>query len=124
MNVPVCLRARACVHTRVRVPPFFHERHHHRVNINYLHEVRCIPWYHTYRHRYEVNIKYVQELEANGLEFVGRDTSGERMEVFELDDHPYFLGCQFHPEFKSRPTKPSPLFFGLLQAACAAQHSG
>ena len=53
------------------------------------------------------------------MEFVGRDVSGERMEVFELRGHPFFLGCQFHPEFKSRPTKPSPLFFGLLQAAAA-----
>ena len=53
------------------------------------------------------------------MEFVGRDGSGERMEVFELRGHTFFLGCQFHPEFKSRPTKPSPLFFGLLQAAAA-----
>ena len=43
--------------------------------------------------------------------------TGERMEVFELDGHPYYVGCQFHPEFKSRPTKPSPLFVGLLHAA-------
>ena len=54
------------------------------------------------------------------MEFVGRDVSGERMEVFELHGHPYFVGCQFHPEFKSRPTKPSPLFYGLLEAATAA----
>lgn len=52
-----------------------------------------------------------------GLEFVGRDTTGERMEVFEATGHPYFVGAQFHPEFKSRPTKPSPLFVGLLCAA-------
>mmetsp|Transcript_24339 Transcript_24339/g.53153 ORF Transcript_24339/g.53153 Transcript_24339/m.53153 type:complete len:702 (-) Transcript_24339:362-2467(-) len=70
-----------------------------------------------HRHRYEVNIDYVKELEAAGMEFVGRDTTGERMEVFELRDHPYYVGCQFHPEFKSRPTKASPLFFGLLEAA-------
>jgi len=70
-----------------------------------------------HRHRYEVNIKYVKQLEASGMQFVGRDTTGERMEVFELDGHPYYLGCQFHPEFKSRPNKPSPLFLGLLHAA-------
>jgi len=72
-----------------------------------------------HRHRYEVNYDYVKQLEEAGMEFVGRDVSGERMEVFELRGHPFFLGCQFHPEFKSRPTKPSPLFFGLLQAAAA-----
>jgi CTP synthase len=70
-----------------------------------------------HRHRYEVNIEYVKQLEEKGMQFVGRDTVGERMEVFELDDHPYFVGCQFHPEFKSRPNKPSPLFVGLLHAA-------
>ena len=46
------------------------------------------------------------------------------MEVFELRDHPYFLGCQFHPEFKSRPTKPSPLFVGLLHAASGLPSPG
>ena len=56
-------------------------------------------------------------MEAKGLEFVGRDTTGERMEVLELKDHPYFLACQYHPEFKSRPLKPSPLFYGLVCAS-------
>jgi CTP synthase len=73
-----------------------------------------------HRHRYEVNPAYVQQLEAAGLDFVGRDTTGERMEVFELQGHPFFVGCQFHPEFKSRPMKPSPLFLGLLRAASKA----
>jgi len=72
-----------------------------------------------HRHRYEVNFDYVKELEDKGMEFVGRDVSGERMEVFELHGHPYFVGCQFHPEFKSKPMKPSPLFYGLLEAAAA-----
>mmetsp|Transcript_6422 Transcript_6422/g.10860 ORF Transcript_6422/g.10860 Transcript_6422/m.10860 type:complete len:683 (-) Transcript_6422:335-2383(-) len=72
-----------------------------------------------HRHRYEVNTKYLSELEEKGMKFVGKDTAGERMEVFELDEHPFYVGCQFHPEFKSRPTKPSPLFFGLLEAAVA-----
>uniref|UniRef100_A0A7S2H0U2 CTP synthase n=1 Tax=Haptolina brevifila TaxID=156173 RepID=A0A7S2H0U2_9EUKA len=70
-----------------------------------------------HRHRYEVNIDYVSELEAKGLEFVGRDTKGERMEIFELKGHPFFIGAQYHPEFKSRPLKPSPLFYGLLCAS-------
>ena len=70
-----------------------------------------------HRHRYEVNIEYVKQLEAKGLEFVGRDTTGERMEVLELKGHPFFLAAQYHPEFKSRPLKPSPLFYGLICAA-------
>lgn len=54
------------------------------------------------------------------MQFVGRDTTGERMEVLELSpfEHPYYVAAQYHPEFKSRPNKPSPLFVGLLQAAC------
>ena len=60
---------------------------------------------------------FQQKMEEKGLQFIGRDTTGERMEVFELDDHPYYAGCQFHPEFKSRPNKPSPLFVGLLHTA-------
>jgi len=70
-----------------------------------------------HRHRYEINIDYVKSMEEKGLEFVGRDTTGERMEVFELAGHPYFVGCQFHPEFKSRPQQPSPLFVGLVHTA-------
>ena len=56
-------------------------------------------------------------MEAKGLEFVGRDTTGERMEVLELKGHPYFVAAQYHPEFKSRPLKPSPLFYGLICAS-------
>ena len=63
-----------------------------------------------HRHRYEVNPAYVQQFEAAGLKFVGRDETGERMEIIELVDHPFFVAAQFHPEFKSRPFKPSPLF--------------
>ena len=70
-----------------------------------------------HRHRYEVNIEYVPELEAKGCEFVGRDTKGERMEIFELQGHPFMIGAQYHPEFKSRPLKPSPLFYGLICAS-------
>ncbi len=77
-----------------------------------------------HRHRYEVNPSMVPSLEAAGLHFVGRNTdgSGERMEVVELDEavHPYFVASQFHPEFTSRPEKPNPMFFGLLEASKAA----
>jgi len=70
-----------------------------------------------HRHRYEVNPKYIDNIHKSGLKFVGRSKDGTRMEVLELKGHPFFLGCQFHPEFKSRPGKPSPLHYGLLKAA-------
>ncbi|KAH7565852.1 hypothetical protein JRO89_XS08G0025800 [Xanthoceras sorbifolium] len=71
-----------------------------------------------HRHRYEVNPDMVSQLENAGLSFVGRDESGRRMEIVELPSHPYFVGVQFHPEFKSWPGKPSALFLGLIAASC------
>jgi CTP synthase len=68
-----------------------------------------------HRHRYEVNPRYIKLLEHHGLVFSGR--SGNRMEILELEDHPFFVGTQFHPELKSRPTRPSPPFLGLVDAA-------
>ncbi|KAF7023026.1 hypothetical protein CFC21_035632 [Triticum aestivum] len=70
-----------------------------------------------HRHRYEVNPEMVPLLEKAGLSFVGKDESGRRMEIIELPNHVFFIGAQFHPEFKSRPGKPSPLFLGLIAAA-------
>jgi len=70
-----------------------------------------------HRHRYEVNPEYIDDLEAAGLVFSG--TSGRRMEILELPGHPYFLGTQFHPEFRSRPTRASPPFVGFLQSVLA-----
>ena len=73
-----------------------------------------------HRHRYEVNPTLVPALEKAGLRFVGKDETGERMEIVELDasqGHPFFVAAQFHPEFKSRPGRPSPLFLGLVLAA-------
>ena len=70
-----------------------------------------------HRHRYEVNPDMIESLEEAGLKFVGRDTEGQRMEIMELEDHPYYFGTQYHPEFKSRPNRPSPPFLGLVQAA-------
>ena len=69
--------------------------------------------------RYEVNPDLVDDLEAAGLRFVGKDETGRRMEIVELApaEHPYFVGVQYHPEFKSRPLKPSPVFHGLVAAA-------
>ncbi|KAM4700545.1 CTP synthase 2 isoform 1-T1 [Discoglossus pictus] len=70
-----------------------------------------------HRHRYEVNPELTQQLEEKGLNFVGHDTEGQRMEIIELRGHPYFVGVQFHPEFSSRPLKPSPPYLGLMLAA-------
>jgi len=70
-----------------------------------------------HRHRYEVNPDLIKDLEDSGLVYVGKDETGERCEIMELEDHPYFVGTQYHPEFKSRPDRPSPPFLGLLMAA-------
>ncbi|KAJ3609317.1 hypothetical protein NHX12_023840 [Muraenolepis orangiensis] len=70
-----------------------------------------------HRHRFEVNPELTGHFEEKGLHFVGHDVEGERMEVIELDDHPYFVGVQYHPEFTSRPIEPSPPYLGLLLAA-------
>ena len=70
-----------------------------------------------HRHRYEVNPDLIERIEAEGLVFVGKDETGQRCEIFELTDHPYYVGVQYHPEFKSRPGRPSPPFLGLLKAS-------
>ncbi len=70
-----------------------------------------------HRHRYEVNPKYIEEFEKAGWRFSGKAPDGVKMEIGELDGHPYYMASQFHPEFKSRPGKPSPLHFGLVRAA-------
>jgi len=67
-----------------------------------------------HRHRYEVNPEYIDELESGNLTFSGK--AGRRMEILELDDHPFFVGTQFHPEFRSRPDRASPPFVGFLDA--------
>ena len=70
-----------------------------------------------HRHRYEVNPELIEQIEGAGLKYVGKDETGQRCEIMELDNHPYFVGTQYHPEFKSRPNRPSPPFLGLLKAA-------
>ena len=70
-----------------------------------------------HRHRYEVNPDLIESIEDRGLMYVGKDETGERCEIMELVDHPYYVGTQYHPEFKSRPNRPSPPFLGLLMAA-------
>uniref|UniRef100_A0AAQ5ZCV7 CTP synthase n=1 Tax=Amphiprion ocellaris TaxID=80972 RepID=A0AAQ5ZCV7_AMPOC len=76
-----------------------------------------------HRHRFEVNPELKHHFQKKGLQFVGQDVEGERMEVIELDDHCYFVGVQYHPEFTSRPIKPSPPYFGLLLAAAGKLQS-
>jgi len=70
-----------------------------------------------HRHRFEVNNDYRAALESAGLSLSGMSPDNRLVEIVELDDHPYFVGCQFHPEFKSRPMAPHPLFAGFVNAA-------
>ena len=70
-----------------------------------------------HRHRYEVNNKYRQTMEEHGAIFSGLSPDDYLVEITELKDHPWFVGCQFHPEFKSRPNRAHPLFAGFVQAA-------
>jgi CTP synthase len=70
-----------------------------------------------HRHRYEVNVAYRDALEANGLVFSGMSPDGLLPEIVERPDHPWFVGVQFHPELKSKPFDPHPLFAGFIGAA-------
>jgi len=70
-----------------------------------------------HRHRYEFNNDYKKILTDKGLQITGASPDGRLAEIVEIKDHPWFLGCQFHPEFKSRPTKPHPLFSKFIEAA-------
>jgi CTP synthase len=70
-----------------------------------------------HRHRYEFNNEFRDRLEEKGLIFSGTSPNGELVEIIEISDHPWFLGCQFHPEFKSRPMKPHPLFRDFIGAS-------
>lgn len=69
-----------------------------------------------HRHRYEVNNEYRPVLEKHGMVFSGLSPDEQLVEMIELVDHPFFLASQFHPEFKSRPTEPHPLFRGFVRA--------
>lgn len=76
-----------------------------------------------HRHRWEFNNSYRNLLEKGGIVFSGLSPDGRLVEISELRDHPFMVGSQFHPEFKSRPNRPHPLFAGLLAAAVAKQES-
>jgi CTP synthase len=71
-----------------------------------------------HRHRYEVNNEFIEQIEKAGLVFSGMSPDGMLAEVVELPKLDWFVACQFHPEFKSRPDRPHPLFKGLIDAAC------
>ena len=76
-----------------------------------------------HRHRYEFNNAYRGILTRQGLKISGLSPDGELVEMVEIEDHPWFLGCQFHPEFKSRPTDPHPLFRAFIGAALNEKRS-
>lgn len=92
----VCDSASSASSSRGSEPPIISERH---------------------RHRYEVNPDYIDRLAAGGLAFVGKDDRGERMEILELKDHPWFVGVQFHPEYLSRVLRPSVPYLGFVAAS-------
>ena len=73
--------------------------------------------YERHRHRYEVNNNYVEQLISSGMEVAGRSEDKNLVEVIEVKDHPWFIGCQFHPEFTSNPREGHPLFKGFIEAA-------
>ncbi len=84
-------------------------RAHHAYGKSEVHE--------RHRHRFEFNKAYMEKMKEAGMRFSGMSPDGELVEIIELDDHPWFLGCQFHPEFKSSPMNPHPLFREFIKAA-------
>ena len=70
-----------------------------------------------HRHRYEFNREYEQAITGRGMRFSGNSPDGNYVEIAEIPGHPWFLGCQFHPEFKSRPLEPHPLFASFIEAS-------
>ena len=70
-----------------------------------------------HRHRYEVNVNLRKKFESHGLNFSGMSPDNNLPEIIEIKNHPWFIGVQFHPEFKSRPLKPHPLFSSFIKAA-------
>jgi CTP synthase len=77
-----------------------------------------------HRHRYEVSNEYREAFVEHGLRLSGLSPNGSLVEIVELADHPWFIGCQFHPELQSRPTRPHPLFSGLIAAAMGQKRRG
>ncbi|MGI8316590.1 CTP synthase [Halobacillus mangrovi] len=78
--------------------------------------------YERHRHRFEFNNHYREQMEAAGFKFSGTSPDGRLVEIIEVEDHPWFVASQFHPEFKSRPTRPQELFHGFIGAAMKQQY--
>jgi CTP synthase len=74
-----------------------------------------------HRHRYEFNNTYREAFESAGLRIVGENRDRNLVEIIEIPDHPWYLACQFHPEFKSRPNRPHPLFSSFIQGVLSKQ---
>jgi CTP synthase len=74
-----------------------------------------------HRHRYEFNMKYREQMAEKGFLISGTSPDGSLAELIELRDHPFFLACQYHPEFQSKPNKPHPLFSGFIRACLVRQ---
>ena len=87
----------------------------HNSLIKSIYKSRII--YERHRHRYEVNINMKKKFEKKGLSFSGLSPDNNLPEIVELKNHPWFIGVQFHPEFKSRPLDPHPLFSSFIRAA-------
>ncbi len=81
----------------------------------------CTEIAERHRHRYEFNNEYLERLEAAGMVFSGRSPDGKLVEIVELPDHPFFVASQFHPEFKSKPFAPHPLFQAFIEAVAKRQ---
>ena len=77
-----------------------------------------------HRHRYEFNNLYRSQLEEKGLKVTGVHLHHDLVEIVEIGDHPWYLGCQFHPEFTSKPMRPHPLFVAFIGAAVARRKAG
>jgi CTP synthase len=75
-----------------------------------------------HRHRYEVSNRYRDLFIEHGMRLSGLSPDGQLVEIVELAEHPWFIGCQFHPELQSRPTRPHPLFAGFIAAAAKQKH--
>lgn len=76
-----------------------------------------------HRHRYEVNPDYIDKLEEQGVKFSAKSDGNRRMEILEIPGHYHFLATQFHPEFKSRPLRPAPVFKAFIEAAIRKSES-
>jgi CTP synthase len=77
-----------------------------------------------HRHRFEVNNSYRKQFESRNMVLSGLSPDGNLVEMIELNSHPFFVACQFHPEFKSRPRDPHPLFTAFIKASLSEQQKG